>query len=114
MTLGETELTEAQLQQLLQGGGSGGENGATFTPSVSSEGVISWTNDGGLPNPDPVNIKGPAGETGPQGPQGIQGETGPAGPTGPQGPDYTLTAADKAEIVNDVLDALPTWTGGSY
>lgn len=77
-------------------GGDGGENGATFTPSVSPAGVISWTNDKGLENPDPVNIKGPA------------------GPTGPQGPAYTLTAADKAEIVDDVLDALPTWTGGSY
>ncbi len=42
--------------------GQDGENGATFTPSVSPEGIISWTNDGGLPNPDPVNIKGPPGE----------------------------------------------------
>ena len=30
-----------------------------------------------------------------------------------KGTDY-WTAADKAEIVNDVLAALPTWTGGSY
>lgn len=130
-----------------QGGGGGGENGATFTPSVSESGVISWTNDKGLPNPSPVNIKGPqgpigetgpqgetgatgqqgpkgdkgdkgdageTGATGPQGPQGEQGIQGPAGPTGPQGPAYTLTAADKAEIVDDVLDALPTWQGGSY
>lgn len=34
--------------------------GATYTPAVSEEGVISWTNDQELPNPDPVNIKGPA------------------------------------------------------
>ena len=32
--------------------------GATFTPSVSSAGVISWTNNGGLNNPSSVNIKG--------------------------------------------------------
>ena len=44
--------------------GQNGENGATFMPSVSPEGIISWTNDGGLPNPDPVNIKGPPGEVG--------------------------------------------------
>lgn len=44
--------------------GQDGENGATFMPSVSPEGIISWTNDGGLPNPDPVNIKGPPGEAG--------------------------------------------------
>lgn len=42
-------------------------NGYTFTPSVSPEGVISWSNNGNLPNPDPVNIKGPQGNTGPQG-----------------------------------------------
>lgn len=33
-----------------------GENGATFIPSVSANGVISWTNDKNLPNPTPVNI----------------------------------------------------------
>lgn len=43
---------------------SGGGSGATFTPSVSEDGVISWTNDGGLVNPVPVNIKGPEGDPG--------------------------------------------------
>lgn len=41
--------------------GIDGTDGTTFTPYVSQEGVISFTNDGGLPNPDPVNIKGPPG-----------------------------------------------------
>ncbi|MBQ6430847.1 MAG: hypothetical protein IJJ99_03095 [Oscillospiraceae bacterium] len=31
-------------------------DGATFTPHVSSDGILSWTNDKGLPNPEPVNI----------------------------------------------------------
>lgn len=57
---------------------------------------------------------GPAGATGPQGPAGETGPQGPQGPTGPQGPAYTLTDADKASIVDDVLAALPTWTGGNY
>ena len=56
------------LGAILQGPqgepGEDGDPGATFTPSVSSAGVISWTNDGGLPNPDSVNIKGPAGDDG--------------------------------------------------
>lgn len=52
--------------------GETGATGTTFTPAVSSAGVISWTNDGGKPNPQPV------------------------------------------DIVDAVLDALPTWTGGSY
>ena len=44
--------------------------GTTFTPSVSAEGVISFTNDGGLTNPSSVNITGPQGPQGAQGPQG--------------------------------------------
>ena len=60
--------------------GPQGPQGTIFTPSVSQEGEISWTNDGGLPNPDPVNIRGP------QGPQGVKGDTGDVGPQGPVGP----------------------------
>jgi hypothetical protein len=44
-----------------------GENGATFIPSVSANGVISWTNDRNLPNPTPVNIKGGKGDKGDKG-----------------------------------------------
>ena len=129
--------------------GSPGADGVTFTPSVSEDGMLSWENNGGMANPEPVSIRGPNGDTGatgatgakgeqgergPQGeqgeqgipgPAGPQGEAGPAGPQGEQGPagadgytpqrgvDY-WTAADKQDIVNDVLAALPTWTGGSY
>lgn len=50
------------------------------------------------------------GEAGPQGPQG---ETGEAGYTPVKGTDY-YTEADKQEMVNAVLSALPTWEGGSY
>lgn len=41
--------------------GKPGAPGTTFTPSVSEDGVISWTNDGGQENPPAVSIKGPAG-----------------------------------------------------
>ena len=44
-----------------------GPRGYTFTPAVDDAGNLSWTNDGGLPNPEEVNIKGPIGATGPQG-----------------------------------------------
>ena len=63
-----------------------GPEGPYFLPSVSAEGVLSWTNNGGLENPSPANIRGPQGATGPQGEQGIQGEKGDTGETGPQGP----------------------------
>ncbi len=38
-----------------------GRDGATFFPSVDGDGVISWTNDAGLDNPEPVCIRGPQG-----------------------------------------------------
>lgn len=49
------------------GGGGVGENGATFRPYVSPEGIISWTNDRDLPNPPEVNIKGANGANGADG-----------------------------------------------
>lgn len=44
---------------------------------------------------------------------GLKGDEGADGKTPVKGTDY-WTAADKAEIVNDTLAALPTWAGGSY
>lgn len=73
--------------------GDMGPRGATFTPSVDVDtGLLSWTNDAALPNPEPVDIRGPKGDagekgdTGAQGPQGEPGEKGDTGATGPQGP----------------------------
>lgn len=40
------------------------ENVNVFIPSVSSDGVLSWTNKAGLTNPTSVNIKGAKGDTG--------------------------------------------------
>ncbi len=53
------------------------------------------------------------GEKGDKGDKGDTGATGAAGYTPVKGTDY-FTAADKAEMVNLVLSALPTWNGGSY
>lgn len=58
-------ITTIQGEQGLTGqDGQDGQDGAVFTPSVSSDGVLSWTNDGGLENPPSINIKGPKGDTG--------------------------------------------------
>ena len=43
---------------------TGGTDGATFTPAVSEDGVLSWSNNGGLENPAPVDVKGPKGDAG--------------------------------------------------
>ena len=53
------------------------------------------------------------GEKGDKGDKGDTGAAGADGYTPVKGTDY-WTAADKAETVDDVLAALPTWTGGSY
>lgn len=47
--------------------GTPGADGTTFTPSVDVNGDLSWTNDGGKPNPATVNIKGPKGDKGENG-----------------------------------------------
>lgn len=45
-----------ELKNSGAGGGGTGVDGTTFYPSVSADGVISWTNDGDKENPNPVNL----------------------------------------------------------
>ena len=76
-----------------------GSDGATFTPSVSEDGTLSWTNDKNLPNPEPVNIKGRPGED---------------GHTPVKGEDY-FTPDEiweiKSDIVTAVVASLPIYDG---
>lgn len=65
-----------------------GDDGAVFVPSVDEEGILSWTNNGELPNPEPVKIVGEDGYT----------------PV--KGTDY-YTEEDRDEMVEAVLDAVP-------
>lgn len=67
----------------------------TFIPYVSEDGIISWTNDKGLDNPEPISLKGEAGYT----------------PI--RGSDY-WTETDKNEIISEVLSALPSAEGGAF
>lgn len=82
-------------------------DGITYTPSVSSDGTLSWTNNGGRENPPSVNIKGAKGDKGDPGTPGTNGKT----PV--KGVDY-WTAADQEAIVADVLAALPDGDEVSY
>lgn len=82
----QEEYLQAIAKLLANGESGSAKDGVTFTPSVSSEGVISWTNDGGLDNPESVNIKGPKGDTGAK---GATGATGAQGPQGAKGDAFT-------------------------
>ena len=66
-----------------------------WKPSVSSSGVLSWTNSTSEVVPSSVNIKGTKGDKGDKGDTGAQGPKGDRGATGPQGP------------------AGPSWGGGT-
>lgn len=66
------------------------ENVNVFIPSVSSSGVLSWTNKAGLDNPASVNIKGAKGDKGDAGAQGIQGAKGEQGLQGIAGTAATI------------------------
>ena len=76
-----------------------GKDGATYTPEVSAEGVISWTNNAGLQNPDSVNIKGPKGDAGANGAQGAKGDTG-ATYTPNMAADGTLSWTNNGDLPN--------------
>ena len=58
------EMSEG-LEERIKSGVMDGEDGATFTPSVSEDGTLSWSNDKGLKNPSDVNIKGEKGSNSP-------------------------------------------------
>lgn len=70
--------------------GAKGDPGAVYTPSVSGEGVLSWSNNGGLSNPESVNIRGPQGMPGADGKDGTDGKDGAPGADGQDGTTPTI------------------------
>ncbi len=115
----KTNLVAAINEAAKSGGGSGGGKDGTGIESITYKGE---DEDGGnvytvmLTDGTSYEItapKGAKGDKGEKGDKGDTGATGAAGHTPEKGVDY-WTAADKSGIVDDVLAALPTWTGGSY
>lgn len=98
-----------------------GENGNWFLgetdtgkPSRGATGAKGDKGETGATGPaGPKGDPGAKGDIGPQGPQGPQGSKGDPGATPVKGTDY-FTAADKAELVSDVLAALPNANGVSF
>lgn len=83
-----------------QHGGGGGTDGITPTIGTNGNWYLGDTDTG----------KPSRGDKGDKGDPGVKGTDGK---TPIKGTDY-WTVADKQSIVNDVLVALPTWTGGNY
>lgn len=106
---------EAWLASLVGPRGPQGERGATG--QQGEQGPAG--KDGATGVQGPQGPQGIPGKDGAAGPRGVQGEPGVAGPAGPagktpvKGVDY-YTEADRSEMVNLVLGAMPKWTGGSY
>ena len=42
--------------KVIDAGYVGNTDGVTFTPHVSTDRILSWTNNGGLENPDPIDL----------------------------------------------------------
>jgi hypothetical protein len=112
--LTELQDLKKELEDLIASGGGGGggtpgspgkdgKDGATFTPSVDVSGNLSWSNDGGLPNPATVNIKGEKGDPGEKGDQGEPGTDGKPGEPGKDG-----------ATVQEVLEEMPTVTAMDF
>lgn len=105
-----SDFTPEQLAQLV---GPQGKAGYYYIPSVSKEGILTWTNNGNLNNPNPISIKGPQGikgeqgnigpigETGPKGEKGDKGDKGNTGDIGPRGYTFIPTVSESGDI---------TWT----
>lgn len=112
----KTNLVAAINEAAKSSGGSGGGKDGTGIASITYKGK---DEDGGnvytvlLTDGSSYDITAPKGTKGDKGDKGDTGSPGAAGHTPEKGVDY-WTAADKSEIVDDVLAALPTWTGGNY
>lgn len=75
---GEAKTYKDNAKTYMDNAKNYSENVNVFLPSVSSDGVLSWTNKAGLANPPSVNIKGVKGDTGAKGDKGDTGATGAA------------------------------------
>ena len=94
--LGVINEVNTVKQDLIDMRDSGEFDGATFTPSVSDDCDLSWTNNKGLPNPGTVNRKGGTGFS-------------PTGDVTPISGGYQLTITDingtkTVNIMDTIID----------
>lgn len=105
-------IAEADLKGDKGDAGAAGKDGTDgVTPHIGGNG--NWyigDDDTGKPSQGEQGAKGDSGEKGDKGDPGTPGKNGTDGHTPVKGTDY-WTAADKAEIVAEVVSALPKYGG---
>ena len=103
-----TDIDNDALEVGMSGAGSG--SGGTFIPTVSVDGTLSWTNDAGLTNPAPINLKGIKGDNGADGVKGDPGEAGPKGDSGTNGIGLSTGGTTNQILVkDDATDYHTSW-----
>lgn len=105
------QVVQSALQEAKESGefdGEKGDDGGYYAPSVDDIGILTWeASKAGMPAVPAANIKGKDGYT-PK--KGIDYFDGEPGKTPVKGTDY-FTAAEKDEMVNAVIAALPVYGG---
>lgn len=101
------DLTEEQRESLRGPQGIQGEPGKDGANGADGK-------DGYTPVKGVDYFDGQDGAPGKDGEKGEQGIQGPQGEPGKDGEDYILTEADKTEIANLVLAAIPSSEGVNY
>lgn len=96
---GEAKTYKDNAKTYMDNAKNYSENVNVFVPSVSSDGVLSWTNKAGLVNPASVNIKGVKGDKGDKGDTGATGASGAAA-TISIGSVYTGEPGTNASVTN--------------
>lgn len=108
---GEAKTYKDNAKTYMDNAKNYSENVNVFVPSVSSDGVLSWSNKAGLTNPASVNIKGEKGDQGLQGLQGVQGVQGVKGEKGDKGDTGAKGATGTAASVK--IGSVTTGAAGS-
>lgn len=98
---------DKMLKELPAGGTGTGVDGGYYLPSVSADGVLTWSaSKTGMPSIPSESIKGPAGK---DGKPGKDGQPGKDGKPGKDGQNYVLTETDKEEIAETIKTSVPLW-----
>ena len=103
LRLDEGGWAEVLIMPLNEGGGGGGTSDIAWKPTVSAEGVITWTRSSSTTAPPAQNIKGPQGDKGEKGDPGQEGPEGPKGEKGDPGTGEAFVATYGTTTAQEII-----------